>query len=162
MRVSAGVPRSLCSSQGSGSVTPGDVSTMASVAVSAQVEVRVWAARVHSIPLPGRGEIGSVIGLWRCQPEEKVESEGAGRVHSIPVHPEADPRGGRPRRVRRCGASSASRCTGSRRPVRSRRPYPSASRQSQRRSGSRARRHRARGGGRASAACPCGRAVRRG
>ena len=60
---------------------------MALVGVSAQVEAEVWAARVHSIPLPGRGEIGSVIGLWRCQPEEKVEGEGAGRVHSIPLPP---------------------------------------------------------------------------
>ena len=87
MRVSAGVPRSLCSSQGSGSLTPGDVSTMAPVAESAQVEVGVWAARVHSIPLPGRGQIGSVIGLWRCQPERLGRQRGAGRVHSIPLPP---------------------------------------------------------------------------
>ena len=44
-------------------------------------------ARVHSIPLPGRGEIGSVIGLWRCQPERLGRQRGAGRVHSIPLPP---------------------------------------------------------------------------
>lgn len=41
-RLGGGSALSLCSYQGSGALTPGDVSTMAPVGVSAQVEVEVW------------------------------------------------------------------------------------------------------------------------
>ncbi len=112
---------------------------------------RISSARVHSIPPSGRRQIGSVIGLWRCQPERLGRQRGAGRVHSIPLPPGwPTPEGADRRRVSRCGASSGSRCTAPRRLAWSRRPYPSATRQSRRRSGSLGQPNRARVGGRTS------------
>lgn len=41
-----------------------------------QAEMASRATAIYSIPSMRQVSFGSVIGLWRCQPEEKVESEG--------------------------------------------------------------------------------------